>query len=283
MISYPCSVGPTITRVLEAGAPNAPAILLVHGLSSRADRWVRNIDTLAARGYRVIAADLPGHGFATKDPQYDHTIPGYADFVLGLLDKLGIARATIVGTSLGGHVVATAVLKQPQRAERFMMIGSTGFAPSMPERVQGMRDWLKNLTPESHRPKLQNVFCDKTLASDDMVREDVMINTSPGAWACFDKFLTYMADGFNRDLVLEPLAAIDGRTPLLLFWGVEDSSVPVARGRAARERLTKARLVCVENLNHTPYYEKSVAVQRCAAALHRGRARWDTATGLTLT
>jgi len=255
MISYPCLVGNTLTRVLEAGAAGAPTIVLVHGLSSRADRWVRNIDTLAARGYRVVAADLPGHGFATKDPQYDHTIGGYADFVLGLLDKLGIARATIVGTSLGGHVVAAAVLKQPQRAERFMMIGSTGFAPSTPERVQGFRNWIMNLTPESHRPKLENVFCDKTLATDDMVREDVKINTSPGASACFDKFLTYMADGFNRDLVLDRLAAIDGRIPLLLFWGVEDSSVPVAVGRAARERLTKARLVCVENLNHTPYYE----------------------------
>jgi pimeloyl-ACP methyl ester carboxylesterase len=283
MISYPCSVGPTITRVLEAGAPDAPAIVLVHGLSSRADRFVRNIDTLAASGYRVVAADLPGHGFATKDPQYDHTIPGYADFVLGLLDKLGIARATIVGTSLGGHVVASAVLKQPQRAERFMMIGSTGFAPSVPERVQGMRDWLRNLTPESHRPKLQNVFCDKSLATDDMVREDVKINTSPGAWACFDKFLTYMADGFNRDLVLEPLAAIDGRIPLLLFWGVEDSSVPVERGRAARERLTKARLVCVENLNHTPYYENPPLFNDVLLRFIEGKLDGIRHPGLTLT
>jgi pimeloyl-ACP methyl ester carboxylesterase len=255
MISYPCQVGNTLTRVLEAGDPKAPAILLQHGLSSRADRWVRNIDALAARGYRVVAADLPGHGFATKDPAHDHTIGGYADFVLGLLDRLGIARATIVGTSLGGHVVAAAVLKQPQRAERFMMIGSTGFAPSTPERVQGFRNWIMNLTPESHRPKLENVFCDKSLATDNMVREDVMINTSPGASACFDKFLTYMGDGFNRDLVGERLAEMDGRIPLLLFWGVEDSSVPVAVGRAARDKLTKARLVCVENLNHTPYYE----------------------------
>jgi 2-hydroxy-6-oxonona-2,4-dienedioate hydrolase len=255
MISYPLAVGPVLTRVLEAGPVDAPAIVLLHGLSSRADRWRRNIDTLAAAGYRVVAADLPGHGFASKNPEHDHSIGGYAGFLLGLLDALKIERATLVGTSLGGHVVAAAALKQPQRVERMMLIGSTGFAPSTPERVQAVRDWLMNLTPRSHRPRLERVINDPSLVTDDMVREDVLINTSPGASACFDRFLTYMAGPFNADLVGERLTEIEDKVPLLLFWGVDDSSVPVAVGRAARVQLPKARLVCVEGLNHTPYYE----------------------------
>ncbi len=256
MICYPLGVGSTLTRVFEAGDANAPAILLVHGLSSRADRWVRNIDALASAGFRVIAADLPGHGFATKDPRQDHSIVGYGKFVLGLLDALSIERATVVGTSLGGQVVADAALRQPERAERLMLIGSTGFVPSTPERAQGFRDWIMHLTPESHRPRLERVFSDKSLATEDMVREDVRINTSPGAAACFDKFLTYMAGPMNADMVGHRLHQIEDRVPLLLFWGSEDSSVNVTVGKDARRSLTKSQLIVAPGLNHTPYYEQ---------------------------
>jgi pimeloyl-ACP methyl ester carboxylesterase len=282
MICYPVGVGRIVTRVFEAGAPDAPVILLVHGLSSRADRWVRNIDVLAAAGFRVIAPDLPGHGFASKDAADDHSIGGYADFVLGLLDAMKIQRATIVGTSLGGHIVATAVLRQPVRAERLMMIGSTGMAPTPPVRAQGFRDWIMNLTPESHRPKLQNVFTDKSLATDDMVCEDVFFNTSPGAAACFDKFLIYMADGINDDLVLERLRTIEDRVPLLLFWGVDDSSVSIEIGRAAHAKLPKSRLITVENLNHTPYYENPQLFNEVLLKFIAGKLDTVKAPGLTL-
>jgi len=282
MICYPLAVGPTVTRVFEAGAPDAPAILLMHGLSSRADRWVRNIDALAAAGYHVFAADLPGHGFATKDPAFDHTIGGYAGFVLGLLDALKIARATIVGTSLGGQIVAAAVLREPERAERLMVIGSTGFAPTPPERAQGFRDWIMHLTPESHRPKLERVFTDTSLATDDMVREDVRINTSPGASACFDRFLRYMADGINADLVGERLRSIEDRVPLLMFWGEDDTSVSVSIGRAARASLPKARLVVVKGLNHTPYYENPPLFNEVLLRYIGGRLEGLSAPGLEL-
>jgi pimeloyl-ACP methyl ester carboxylesterase len=270
VIQYPIAAGRTLTRVLEAGAPDAPAILLVHGLSSRADRWVRNIDALAAAGYRVIAADLPGHGFATKDPAYDHSIGGYSDFVLALLDALRIPRVTIVGTSVGGHVAASAALKQAQRFERLMMIGSTGFAPSTPERAQGFADWILHLTPASHRPKLERVINDASLVTDDMVNEDILINTSPGAAACFRKFTAYMAGAINEDMVLEPLRAIEEQVPLLLFWGVDDASVPVATGRHARSQLPRARLITVDGLNHTPYYEDPQLFNRVLLAWIRG-------------
>jgi 2-hydroxy-6-oxonona-2,4-dienedioate hydrolase len=282
MIHYPLAAGKTLTRVLEAGRIDAPAIVLLHGLSSRADRWMRNIDALAAEGYRVIAADLPGHGFATKDPAYDHTIGGYADFVLALFDALRLDKATLVGTSLGGHIVAAAALKQPQRIERLMMIGSTGFAQSTPQRAQGFGDWILNLTPPLHRPKLERVFSQTSLVTDDMVREDVLINTSPGAAECFRRFIGYMGGEMNNDLVLERLRTIEDRVPLLLFWGVDDTSVSVDIGRAAREKLPRSRLVTVTGLNHTPYYENPSLFNRVLLAYMHGVLDTVSAEGLTL-
>lgn len=255
MISYPCSAGTILTRVLEAGDREAPAVVLLHGLSSRADRWVRNIDALAQAGYRVIAPDLPGHGFADKNPDDDHSVPGYADFLLALLDSLEVSRAALVGTSFGGHVVATAALKQPDRFDHLMLIGSTGFTRSTLERVQSFRDWIMNLTPASHRPRLEKVFSVPGLVTDEMVAEDVLINTSPGAAACFDRVLSYMATEFNQHLIDESLQGLPERMRLFLFWGEEDTSVPVHIGQAAHQSLPRSRFACAKGLNHTPYYE----------------------------
>src|SRR5260221_4532412 len=113
MISYPLRIGSTDTRVIEAGASGAAGaagasgaagetIVLVHGTGGRADRWLRNVDALAAAGYRVVAFDLPGHGVASQGAGLDCSVPGYRRFLGDFLDALKIDKATIFGTSLGG-------------------------------------------------------------------------------------------------------------------------------------------------------------------------------------
>src|SRR5262245_50810341 len=135
MIAYPFQVGKTLTRVLEAGALDAPVILLQHGFTSRADRWRSTMERLAGMGFRVIAPDLPGHGFASKNPDFDHSVRGYVDFVLQLIDRLRIDRLTLVGTSLGGHIMGEIASAAPQRTERLVMIGSMGLEPLPAERI----------------------------------------------------------------------------------------------------------------------------------------------------
>jgi pimeloyl-ACP methyl ester carboxylesterase len=53
---------------LESGAPDAPAVLLVHGLLSDSGTWLADLEPLAARGLRPIAVDLIGHGRSAKPP-----------------------------------------------------------------------------------------------------------------------------------------------------------------------------------------------------------------------
>src|SRR5258707_12486552 len=108
MISYPLRVGSIDTRVIEARASDfsGEPIVLVHGTGGRADRWLRNVDALAAAGHHVYAFDLPGHGFASKGAGLDCSVPGYRKFLGGFLDAMKIDKATIVGKSLGGHVGA---------------------------------------------------------------------------------------------------------------------------------------------------------------------------------
>jgi len=88
MISYPTRIGNVGTRVLQSGSSGTP-VVLVHGTGGRADRWVRNLDALAAAGYNAYAFDLPGHGFADKGPGVECSVPAYRKLLSGFVDSIG--------------------------------------------------------------------------------------------------------------------------------------------------------------------------------------------------
>lgn len=270
MISYPVAIGSTITRMFTAGDAGPP-LVLVHGLTSRADRWRHNVDVLAAAGYRVCAPDLPGHGFATKSASFPHTVPGYRDFLLDVLDHIGPEPAILVGTSLGGHIVGSAAVAKPERVRALVMIGSLGLQPVTAEKVQRTGAGLRDMRLEAMRTRLLTVFSDPRHVTDDLVVEDVRVNTSPGAAESFDIFLRYFNSGFNNDLVLERLAALGDRFPLLLLWGEEDKSVPVEIGRAAHASLPRSRLAVFKRTNHTPYWEHPPLFNRVLLDFLAGR------------
>ncbi len=94
-------------------------IVLVHGFASNAAvNWVHPswVTTLTRAGRRVIAFDNRGHGESTKlyDPAAYHSAT-MAEDVRALLDHLGIARADVMGYSMGARITAFLALDHPQR------------------------------------------------------------------------------------------------------------------------------------------------------------------------
>ena len=218
MWTYPFGAGGIVTRLITSGN-SGEVVVLLHGFTSRADRWRGTVGTLAAQGYRVFAPDLPGHGFATKDPAFDHSVSGYRDFVLDLIEQLGLDRINLVGTSLGGHVAAAVAACVPDLVGRLVMIGSMGLDQLPSERIAAIRGGLADMSFAAVRTRLLTVFNDPALVTDDLVREDMLVNTSPGAVACLQKFGTYLASSFNKELAIDDLVALDAKVPLLLNLG----------------------------------------------------------------
>ncbi|MBX3132374.1 MAG: alpha/beta fold hydrolase [Gemmatimonadaceae bacterium] len=115
-------------RVLEAGPPTGPAVLLVHGWAVSAYLWRHNILPLAAAGYRVIAPDLPGHGLSdAPSAAGSYTEEAFARSVIELLDACEVERAVVAGQSMGGKVVVRAALDAPARISRLVLFGPVGF------------------------------------------------------------------------------------------------------------------------------------------------------------
>lgn len=103
------------------------SVLFVHGLGGAWQNWLENIPAVADAGYRAVAFDLPGFGSSplAREPL---TIPGMARLVVALLDELGIARATLVGNSMGGFVSAETALVAPERVERLVLVSPAGLS-----------------------------------------------------------------------------------------------------------------------------------------------------------
>ena len=135
------AVGPMMTRVLEAGQGDR-VIVFVHGTGGRADRWSRNLDAFAKAGFHAYAFDLPGHGYASKGAGVDCSVPAYRHVLGAFMDAVGIRKAVIVGTSLGGHVVASYACENPSRIDAVVLVGSMGLVP-IGDEARGALDRLE--------------------------------------------------------------------------------------------------------------------------------------------
>lgn len=93
--------GPMTWHVQELG--DGPVIVLLHGTGAATHSW-RHLMPLLAERHRVIAMDLPGHGFTRGRPAGGLTLPGMAGAVTALIDKLDLRPAQLIGHSAGAAI-----------------------------------------------------------------------------------------------------------------------------------------------------------------------------------
>jgi len=97
----------------EAGPPDAPVILLLHGFPSSSHQY-RNLMPILATKYRVIAPDLPGFGFTTVPSSYNYTFANFALAVGGLLDALSISKFSMYVFDYGAPTGFRLALQRPE-------------------------------------------------------------------------------------------------------------------------------------------------------------------------
>lgn len=102
-----------LLHVVEKGDPAALPIIFIHGFPFSHRMWDAQVAALSPQ-YRTIAYDLRGLGESSMgDGQY--TVEGHVDDLLAVMDHFGIAKAVIVGLSLGGYITLRALERNPER------------------------------------------------------------------------------------------------------------------------------------------------------------------------
>jgi pimeloyl-ACP methyl ester carboxylesterase len=269
-ISYPLTVGSGITRVIEAGAGDR-TMMCIHGIGSHAGWWRRNIRQLAAQGYRVIAPDLPGHGFGAASPGWPLTIDAFRDFILQLADTLAISRPVVlVGHSLGAHAAAAAALHKPDLISHLVLVAPTGITAMGEPRLRATQQRQSDLSREAIAAKLRFAIADPELVTEDWTDEDFRINNGPGAVLTLRAVAAYLGSSLDDHVIGAELAEFAKRVPTLLVWGDADRSVPIDIGREARKVVKAARLAVLHGAAHVPHYELPTAFGQVVRAFLAG-------------
>ncbi len=90
--------------VPEEGGAFKGTFLLIHGFASSTFSWRKQFVPLTAKGYRVIAVDIPPFGFSDRSPSIDHSPLANAERLWKLLDREGVEQPYIMGHSMGARV-----------------------------------------------------------------------------------------------------------------------------------------------------------------------------------
>ena len=114
-------------HVRDTGPRVAPAVILLHGFGASLQTWDAWASVLQAH-MRVIRCDLPGFGLTGEDPTGDYTDARTVAVLGALMDRLGLARASLIGNSLGGKIAWMFAADQSERTDKLVLISPDGFA-----------------------------------------------------------------------------------------------------------------------------------------------------------
>jgi pimeloyl-ACP methyl ester carboxylesterase len=212
-------------RIACHESPGAgPAVVLIHGNSSSAKAFSRQIDGPLGTRLRLIGVDLPGHGeSADAADRCVYSLPGYARALTSVAETLGLGGAMFVGGSLGGHILLEAA---PDLASaRGVMIFGTpplAYPPAMDKAflpgpamdvgfsVEATREQAEAFVASLFAPGFKDV---PTFFYDDFVRTDGRARAQLAAG---------IAPGGYRD----EMAVVAGlKTPLAIVQGAKDQLV----------------------------------------------------------
>jgi pimeloyl-ACP methyl ester carboxylesterase len=255
----------------EAGEQNAPLrpLVLIHGFASSTLVWSKVFLPLAKAGFRVIAIDMLGFGYSGKPRNGEYTIAGQAKLLIGLLDQLGIKRATLVGSSYGGAVAATCALDYAERVERLVLIGT----------VNNNRPLNYKLMRVFSSPLFGDVVSPLLIGSRRLLRRRMKRVYDRHAWVLDERrvdarHLPLRAAGTQRAIV-RTVRGWDAerisrdahliRKPVLLLWGENDREIPLADGERLHEEIPGSRLIVFLNCGHLPHEEYPEAFTKVVA------------------
>ena len=240
----------------EQVSPPEPegAVLLLCGIGAKRQGWYRQLPVLGRR-FRCLALDYRDVGDSDPAPG-PYSIRDRAGDVLALCDRLDIARASLVGISMGGFIALEAALARPELVERLVLVVTSAGGPT---HVSTSREVIAALMPG-----------DETYESGAGARRVCSLVAGPGFAdshpEAIDEFVQIArhrpmrVDAYLRQLQACRAHDVSGRlseidVPTLVIYGDADPLVPPANGRFLAEHIAGARLIVYEGVGHIPEVE----------------------------
>lgn len=239
-----------------------PPIVFVHGITSSWQAWLENMPHFASRGHRAIALDLPGFG-SSPMPSWPIDMPAYGRLLHDFCEKLDLDRGvTLVGNSMGGLVAAEAVLSDPARFDRLVLVSAAGFINTWLPHQRGKatsRAWDTFGRPfgsaarfvVTHRRARYAMFR-FAIRYPSRLRKELLWEQMASGLPCpgFADALDAVIEYDARDRLEEI------QIPVMIVWGTDDWVIPSVAAHSYQRRIPHARLEIFERTGHVPQLER---------------------------
>ncbi len=236
------------------GPDAGPALIMIHGFGSSLHTWDDWAAALSDR-YRVVRFDLPGSGLSPPDPTGRYDDARAFELLLGLMARLGIGEATIIGNSVGGRIAWSFASAHPDRVSRLVLVAPDGFAslgfeygeaPEIGAVTHAMRVILPRFLVKMN---LDQSYSDPGKLEADVVTRYHALLRAPGARLA-------LIQRMEQTILTDPLPRLRAlQTPVLLLWGEDDRLIPMSNAQDYLGALPDAQLTALPGVGHLPQEE----------------------------
>ena len=245
----------------EFGDRRHPTLLLIHGFTASVYVWNRVAPALADAGFHVVAVDLIGFGYSDKPAWFDYKISSQARMISRFMNRLGIGRADVVGSSYGGAVALTLALDYPERVEKLVLVDAvindeaTNHPIMKLAKIPVVGEVLTPFLIDSKRFmkfRMQGTLApvNHHLITKDRIESVIRpLQSKEGHYAVLRSGRNWDANRIERDAHLVS-------HPTLVIWGEEDHVIPIKCGESLYNSILNSRFVVFKDCGHVPQEEK---------------------------
>ena len=244
------------------GAP----LFLLHGSGPGVSGWTNWSKTIGQFDdkWRVIVPDIAGFGFTEFKEDSKYNIKLWVHHLIGIMDALGIEKASFVGNSFGGALAIGLALFDPSRVDKLILLGTPagGFV-----QTPGLRGaWTYEPSVENMRSLLELFPYDKSFITDELVKSRYEASAREGAQEALRKLLPKPKDdGVTIVRGFPDTSLVNIQAPTLVVHGREDNVVPPECGLLLAKTIPNADLYLFGQCGHwvqTEQSEKFVSIVR---------------------
>jgi pimeloyl-ACP methyl ester carboxylesterase len=247
-------------------------VILLHGCPFSVYEW-REVATLLAKHFRVIAPDLIGLGDTPVRLNEDYRLPRDVQMVRALMDRLGIRSARFIGHDHGGAIVQLLMQHDPARIDMAILTNVEAYDqwPSKPE-TEDLHLITNPVTAPLMYFAMQSRWVQRDLYSIAVVNLATLTDSTLDSfatehlanalrWQRLRRFFGSQLDPANNHLTMEAVPAMQHFTkPVLLVWGQKDTNFgPSIARRLARDIPGTKGIAWLTGSAHLPMLEQPQA------------------------
>lgn len=242
-------------------------LVLLHGSGpgvSGASNFAANLPVFA-KHFRTVMLDLPGFG---ASPELEWTKPyaeHAAESVVALLDELGVAKAHLLGNSMGGWVALEMAHAAPERVDRMALMGPGGmfaevFAPPRSEGARRLFEFVESPSREGMRAWVDTMVSDPAMITDELIETRYAAAMAPGAIDRMRRIFASLGLASSKG----PLWTRTGEIPhkTLVTWGRDDRMLPLEGAFFATRRMPNADMYIFSDCGHWAQVERKSAFEK---------------------